>query len=118
MAQGRVLAEDLLPAYTNLQVLDVELGEGLQLHARPISLLVSIINHHATPVEFEVAGETCNAGSILEMIIIAGSKAEEKRFRFRGDERPLRDIALLFHHNLGEEGADSLPPELGYLARA
>ena len=118
MAQGRVLAEDLLPAYTNLQVLDVELGEGLQLHARPISLLVSIINHHATPVEFEVAGETCNAGSILEMMIIAGSKAEEKRFRFRGDERPLRDIALLFHHNLGEEGADSLPPELGYLARA
>ena len=118
MAQGRVLAEDLLPAYTNLQVLDVELGEGLVLHARPISLLVSIINHYATPVQFEVAGEICNAGSILEMMIAAGSKSEERRFRFRGDEHPLRDIALLFHHDLGEGGVDTLPPELGYLARA
>ena len=117
MAQGRVLAEALLPAYTNLQVLDVELGEGLVLHARPISLLVSIINHYATPVEFEVAGDTCNAGSILEMMIAVGSKSEEKRFRFRGDEHPLRDIALLFHHDLGEGGVDTLPPELGYLAR-
>jgi phosphotransferase system HPr-like phosphotransfer protein len=90
----------------------------LVLHARPISLLVSIINHYATPVEFEVAGETCNAGSILEMMIAVGSKSEEKQFRFRGDEHPLRDIALLFHHGLGEGGVDTLPPELGYLARA
>ena len=118
MAEGRVLAEALLPAYTNLQVLDVELEEGLVLHARPISLLVSIINHYATPVEFEVAGETCNAGSILEMMITAGSKAEVRQFRFRGDERPLQDIALLFNHGLGEGGVDTLPPELGYLARA
>ena len=118
MAEGRVLAEALLPAYTNLQVLDVELEEGLVLHARPISLLVSIINHYATPVEFEVAGETCNAGSILEMMITAGSKAGERQFRFRGDERPLQDIALLFNHGLGEGGVDTLPPELGYLARA
>ncbi|HIF41409.1 MAG TPA: HPr family phosphocarrier protein [Planctomycetes bacterium] len=118
MAEGRVLAEDLLPSYTNLQVLDVELGEGLVLHARPISLVVSIVVHYATPVEFEVAGVTCSAGSILEMMIAAGSKSDEKRFRFRGDERPLRDIALLFHHDLGEGGTDTLPPELGYLSRA
>jgi hypothetical protein len=34
---------------------------------------------------------------------------------FRGDEKPLRDIGLLFEHGLGEDGIDGLPPELGYL---
>ncbi len=117
MAEGRGLAEDLLPSYTNLQELEAELAEGLVLHARPISLVVSIVNHYGTPVEFEVGGESCNAGSILEMMVAAGSQAGERRFIFRGDERPLKDIALLFHHNLGEDGAESLPADLGYLAR-
>ena len=117
MSQGRALAEDLLPSYTNLQVLEVELAEGQALHARPTSLVVSIVNHYGTPVEFEVGGTICNAGSILEMMIAAGSKADERCLLFRGDERPLRDIALLFQHNLGENGTSALPPELGYLDR-
>ena len=49
------------------------------------------------------------------MMVTVGSAPEARRFRFRGDERPLRDIALLFQHALGEDGLDRLPQELAYL---
>lgn len=112
---GQAIAADLLPSYTNLQALEVELDEGLVVHARPASLIVSIVNHHGTPVELELAGQTCNAASILEMMVLIGSHPDERRFLFRGDEHPLRDIGALFQHGLGERGVDALPPELDYL---
>jgi hypothetical protein len=112
---GRPFAEALLPAYTNLQALEVELAEGIVLHARPASLIVAIVNHHGTPVEMDVAGHTCNAGSILELMVIVGSHPEARTYSFRGDERPLRDIGLLFEASLGEDGLERLPPDLGYL---
>jgi phosphotransferase system HPr (HPr) family protein len=115
---GRGLAEELLPSYTNLLALEVQLREGLSLHARPASLIVSIVNHHGTPVEMEVAGRTCNAGSILELMVLVGSNPEADLFCFRGDEHPLRDIGLLFEHGLGEHGVSSLPDDLGYLHRS
>jgi phosphotransferase system HPr (HPr) family protein len=112
---GRSIAEGLLPTYTNLQSLEVELGDGLTLHARPVSLIVAIVNHYGTPVEMEVQGQTCNASSILELMIAAGSHVEARMFTFRGDENPLRDIALLFDSGLGEAGIDKLPDPLSYL---
>lgn len=115
MRIGRDLAEDLLPSYTNVQALEVELLDGIVLHARPASLIVSIVNRHGTPVEMELEGQTCNAGSILELMVIVGSRPEARKFLFRGDQRPLRDIGLLFQHALGENGLSKLPEELGYL---
>ena len=112
---GRSLAEELLPTYTNVQILRVEAGDGLGLHARPASMVVVIVNHYGTPVEMEIGGDTCNASSILDLMILVGSHAESREFVFRGDENPLRDIALLFEHDLGENGPDSLPDELSYL---
>lgn len=115
LRQGRAIAEDLLPAYTNLQTLDVELRDGLVLHARPASLIVSIVNYYGTPVELEIDGRSCNAGSILELLVVVGSRPDARRFTFRGDEHPLRDIGLLFQHGLGENGPDTLPEDLAYL---
>lgn len=112
---GRALAEDLLPAYTNLQALKVEIEEGVVLHARPASLVVSIVNHYGTPVEMELEGQTCNAGSILEMMVLIGSYPDARHFIFRGDANPLMDIGALFESGLGERGLDSLPDSLGYL---
>ena len=112
---GRALAEDLLPAYTNLQKLELELTEGIILHARPASLIVTIVNHYGTPVEMEVEGKPCNAGSILELMVAVGSHPEARHFAFSGDEHPLRDIGLLFEHGLGERGLEHLPHELSYL---
>lgn len=115
MVSGRGIAEELLQTYTNLQELVVELPDELKLHARPASLIVGIVGHYGTPVELELNGQRCNAGSILELLVTIGSNPDAHRFVFRGDENPLRDIGLLFRHGLGERGMDALPPQLGYL---
>ena len=115
MRRGRSLAEDLLPSYTNVLELEVELPDDVHLHARPAALIVGIVNRHGTPVEFEVEGQSCNAASILELMVAVGSHPNSRRFRFRGDENPLRDIRLLFEHGLGESGIERLPAQLAYL---
>jgi phosphotransferase system HPr (HPr) family protein len=113
--RGRPLAEDLLPSYTNVQLLEVALGDDLSLHARPAALIVGIVNRYGTPVEMEIEGRKCNAASILDLMVAVGSHPHARRFRFRGDEKPLRDIELLFRSGLGEKGMDGLPGELSYL---
>jgi hypothetical protein len=115
MTLGRGLAEELLPAYTNIQDLVVELAEGLMLHARPVSLIVGIVQRYGTPVEMLVGDSVCDASSILELMIAVGSNSMARRYTFRGDENPLRDIRLLFESGLGEGGLSSLPEDLGYL---
>jgi len=115
LQNGARVAEDLLPEYTNLQELELALSDELALHARPAALVVGIVNHHGTPVEMELAGKRCNAGSILELLVTVGSNPREQRFVFRGDERPLSHIRLLFEHGLGENGLEELPSELSYL---
>ena len=115
LQNGVALANDLLPEYTNLQELEVELSDDLALHARPAALVVGIVNHHGTPVQMELAGKRCNAGSILELLVTVGSNPNHLRFVFTGDVRPLQDIKLLFENGLGEGGIDHLPSELDYL---
>jgi len=99
----------------NLQELQIELSENLKLHARPAALIVNIVSRHGTPVEMEVDGHRCNAGSILELLVAVGSHPEARHYIFRGDIHPLRDIGLLFESSLGEDGIDNLPPMLHYL---
>jgi len=115
MELGRPLAEELLPSYTNVQELEVILPDDLILHARPASLIVGIVNHHGTPVEMELEGRVCNAGSILDLMVTVGSHPEARRFLFRGDEKPLQDVQRLFACGLGEGGLEALPTELDYL---
>ena len=115
--RGRPLVDELLPTYTNLQELVLEVPDDLTLHARPASLVVNIVGRYGTPVELEVAGKKCNASSILELLITVGANPEARRYVFRGDVNPLRDIGLLFENNLGESGLDDLPDELGYLRK-
>jgi phosphotransferase system HPr-like phosphotransfer protein len=114
---GREYAEALVPTYTNQRDLTVEVPDELTLHARPVSLIVKIVDHHGTPVSCEVDGSECNAGSILEMMITVGSNSEARRYIFTGDERPLADIQRLFEAGLGEGGLENLPKELEYLRR-
>ncbi len=115
LRRGRAVAEDLLPSYTRVQEIELGLRDDVVLHARPAALIVGVVQRYGTPVELEVDGHRCNAGSILELMVTAGSSPDARRFRFRGDERPLRDIALLFQSALGEDGLDRLPDELSYL---
>ena len=48
-------------------------------------------------------------------MIAVGSHAEARRFVFRGDVNPLRDLRTLFDAGLGERGVDTLPESLAYL---
>lgn len=115
LQSGVDLAETLLPEYTKRLEVELELPEHLALHARPAALVVGIVNHYSTPVEMEIGGKVCNAGSILELLVAVGSQPRQRRFLFRGDERPVRDIARLFAAELGELGLERLPAELAYL---
>ncbi|MEW6074165.1 MAG: HPr family phosphocarrier protein [Planctomycetota bacterium] len=112
---GAGTARGLLPSYMNVMTLEVRLAEGIALHARPVALIVGIVNRYGTPVEMEVNGTVANAGSILKMLMAVGSNPDERRFVFRGNERTLRDIQLLFESDLGEHGLAGLPDELDYL---
>ncbi len=112
---GRPYAEALVPTYTNQSELFVEVPPELTLHARPVALIVKIVNHHGTATTCEVGGSECNAGSILEMMVTVGSHPELSTYCFSGDARTLEDIRRLFAAGLGETGTDSFPPELGYL---
>ena len=115
MDAGLPVAEALLPEYTNRREFVAVLPADLELHARPASLIVGIVNHYGTPVEMEIAGKRCNAASILELLVTVGSHPGERRFVFRGDDKPLADIERLFAHELGEGGIESLPRSLDYL---
>jgi phosphotransferase system HPr (HPr) family protein len=113
---GEPLAREVLASVSQVEEIELEVPEGLTIHARPASLIVHVVNRYEMPVELEIAGSTCNAASILEVLICAGSNPEARTCRFRGDARPLRDLRRLFEARLGEEGLDALPAELGYLA--
>ncbi|MFT5734359.1 MAG: phosphotransferase system HPr-like phosphotransfer protein [Planctomycetota bacterium] len=112
---GQELASALLPSYTNASEATLQLREGIHLHARPASLVVAVVQRHGTPVELEVAGNVCNAGSILELMVAIGSNPEAREYLVRGDERPLRDLVALFAADLGESGLEGLPDSLSYL---
>lgn len=112
---GAEVAASLLPSYTRVSSVELGLREGIFLHARPASLIVAIVQHHGTPVELEVAGSRCNAGSILELMVAIGSNPEQRTFVAHGDERTLRDLGALFAADLGEGGLDDLPESLIYL---
>ena len=115
LRSGVAMAETMLPEYTETIEVTLELSEHLALHARPAALVVGIVNHYSTPVEMEIGGKRCNAGSILELLVAVGSMPHVRRFVFRGDERPVKDIVRLFEAELGERGLERLPAELGYL---
>lgn len=115
LKRGKVVAEALLPHYTNVQSAEVVIPEGRFLHARPASLIVAIVNHYSTPVEMQIEDKKCNAASIMQVMILAGSFPNARKLLFHGDEHPLEDIRLLFEHGLGEKGLDDLPEKLSYL---
>jgi len=115
LRSGAPLAQSLLPTYTKQREVTLELPDHLALHARPAALIVGIVNHYSTTVEMEVGDKRANAGSILELLVAVGGQPHLKRFVFRGDDRPVRDIERLFAAELGEKGLELLPPELSYL---
>ena len=108
-------AEAILDRLAIKQSITLQLPEGLIMHARPLSLIVGIAQKHETPIDMQVAGQTCTAASMMQMLVLVGTYPDERNYGFTGDPKALRDMELLFLHRLGEDGFDEFPPELGYL---
>lgn len=108
-------AEELVSSLTKETYAFVRLAPGVQLHARPLSLLVRLTQHHGLPVSMSIEGESASTESLMQLLLLSGSHPTVREYRFDGDARVLADITLLFRANLGEDGIESLPAELSYL---
>jgi len=113
--EARTTTAAVLDRYTRVHEITLDLPPGRKLHLRPAGLIVRVVQHHGLPVQMRMAQESVDAHQLMDVILLAASHASETRVSFRGDERPLADLRLLFAHRLGEEGFDQLPSSLGYL---
>ena len=109
------LAQALLPRFARQQTVELELPDGVVLHARPLSLIVGVVRHYKTPVEIVIDGASTSAGSIIGLIMFVGRFPGARKIGFRGDGAPLEDLRRLFAAGLGERGFDQFPEALAYL---
>ena len=111
-------AKKVLERFTEAQQVELHLPDSVTLHARPLTLIVKVVNHYRVPVEASIGGNSCPANSMMQLLVLAGSNPEARSMVFSGDRRVLEDLELLFEASLGEEGLDRLPKGLGYLTPA
>jgi len=116
--RGQQYANKLLKEYSRIIKLELPMPDGIYLHARPVSLIVSVVQHHGTPVQMEIEGEKVDANSIIQVLMVSGNNTKTRTVTFYGDEKPLSDLSALFQARLGEDGLDALPAQLGYLRSA
>ena len=112
---ARPMASELLASFVQQEEIELALIDGGILHARPLSLIVSVVRHHGTSVDMVIGEESTAANSIMGLIVFAGRHPDARSVRFRGDRRPLEDLRLLFEAGLGENGTDGFPEQLSYL---
>lgn len=115
LAASAPLADEVISQLTSQEEREYVLPEGVQMHARPVSLIVRVTSHHGTPVEMVVDGETASAASMMALLVLVGARPQQRSFGFRGDCAVLDDLEILFAAGLGENGLEKLPDQLSYL---
>lgn len=115
MVEGQALCMRLVPRYTSIQELHFVIPSDVRLHIRPAALIAAIVNYHGTPVTMKMGGGECDAGSVTDVIFLAGSNYDSSEVSFRGDERPLGDIQVLFEVGLYDEDHQEVKARLPYL---
>ena len=114
--EGERHADRIIEDFIHIKSVEIIPPKDFSLHARPLSLVARIAMHYNTPLEIEIDGHACNAGSIMQMILLAGNNPRPKKITFRGEERALRDLEDLFRIRCLEKGKrEEIPPSLGYL---
>ena len=93
----------------------MSLLDGIEMHARPLSMIANVVKHHGLDVEIECAGRRANAASFMAMLVLIGSHPETRRYSFHGDRAALADIEQLFALGLGETGLDAVTEALPFL---
>jgi phosphotransferase system HPr-like phosphotransfer protein len=112
---GREIALRLIPEFTSIQEVSFEIPEDVKLHIRPAALIASVVNHHGTPVWMRMGEGECDASSVTDVIFLAGTNPEAGEVVFRGDRRPLGDLAALFEVGLADDGHERILERLPYL---
>ena len=115
LTDGISVAIEALEELTDQGTCTLQIPQGVTLHARPLSLIVSVVQHHGTPVEVELEGNRTNAASMMQLLIALGAHPNLQQVSFFGDSGPLADLQRLFEANLGENGFDRFPEALAYL---
>lgn len=117
MAAGIPATQRLIERYTQSSSIEFRLPDGTMLHVRPLTLISKIVQHHGTPVQIEMGGESCYAGSVMQMLLMVGAQPTERCVRFNGDRRPLEHIEVFFRLGLLEDPGTPIPDSLSYLRR-
>ena len=115
VTEARGAARELLDRYTRTKDVVLDLPPGKKLHLRPAGLIVRVVHHHGRAVQMRMGDQDVDARQLMDVILLAASHPTETQVGFRGDERTLADLQLLFQHRLGEDGLDRLPPALAYV---
>ncbi len=115
LGEGAGLARNLLPKFMKKEEIELDLPQGVFLHARPASLIVAVVNHYGMPVEMEIQGQKANASSIMAVMILAGRNPRARKVTFRGDRKVLMDLKALFDSGLGTREDQPFPESLSYL---
>jgi len=116
MGQGSGICGRLIPRYTSIREAVFRIPDDVRLHIRPAAVIAAIVNHHGTPVRMRIGENECDAGSVTDVIFLAGSNPESREVAFRGDERPLEDLRVLFEVGLYDDGHEDVKARLEYLA--
>jgi phosphotransferase system HPr-like phosphotransfer protein len=113
--EGERIGRRLIPDYTSIQEVTFPIPENVRLHIRPAALIAAIVNHHGTPVAMQMGGTECDAASVTDVIFLAGTHVDAHEVTFRGDERPLLDLRVLFGIGLEDSGREELEKALPFL---
>jgi phosphotransferase system HPr-like phosphotransfer protein len=109
------LAQELLNGLTVSSSTEVLLPDGIEMHARPLSMIANVVKHHGLDVEIECAGRRANAASFMAMLVLVGSHPGTRTYSFHGDRAALADIEQLFALGLGEKGLGAVTEAFPFL---
>jgi len=85
---------------------DLEIINKLGLHARASAKLVNTANAFASKTEIEFAGQTADAKSIMQVMMLAASVGSKVRIRTIGsdEQAAMEAIEALINNYFDEEG--------------
>jgi phosphotransferase system HPr-like phosphotransfer protein len=109
------LAQQLLNELTISDSVVVELIDGVEMHARPLSMIANMVKHHGLDIEIECAGQRANAASFMAMLVLIGSHPEVTTYTFHGDSVAIADIKQLFALGLGDTDLDAVTKAFPFL---
>ena len=115
VTEARGPAREIIERYGRTKDVVLDLPPGKKLHLRPAGLIARVVLHHGRPVEMRMGDQIEDARQLMDVILLAAGHPTETKVGFRGDERALADLQVLFEHRLGEDGLELLPASLAYL---